>query len=343
MIDAEKRLYFASWLVSKFINVFKKPRTLDFKRILIVRLDEIGDMATTLPVFEALHERYPDAEITLWCKNFVAPLVQNCPYIHHIVHQKTELSGYYPLILELRGTWQSLFFALLHRPKIRLDRGSVRLKNKFSKAKHPHEVHTNLQVIEPILLSPPLSPNTTIFTARRNEQNAQLFLQRHNIAKFALLHTGARKKLRRWSPANFAEIAVYLKDARGLEIIFVGDDSEAMAIQKIQSLIYFETYNFAGQGTLMDYVALAKKATLMLGNESGPAHLAAAVNTPTITLFGPGEPHIFAPYGTQTVFLHHELPCNPCNQIDCIMPKNPCINHITVQEVIEKIRLLLDN
>jgi ADP-heptose:LPS heptosyltransferase len=341
MIDAEKKLYFASWLVSRFINIFKKPKRLDFSNILIIRLDEIGDMTTTLPALALLHSRYPDAKMTVWCKGFVQPLLENVPYITCIITKMPEAAHRYDLIIDLRGTWQTLWYALKNRPKLRLDRGSVRLRNKFFEMQHPHEVFTNIQVMQPLLHDFVPKPIINIYTSKRNDQAAQLFLQRNSIQNFALLHTGARKKLRRWHPQKFADLATHLHQIYGLDIIFVGDNTETYEILKIQQRIGFQTFSFAGQGSLMDYVALSQRATLMVGNESGPVHLAAATNIPTLALFGPGEPHIFAPYGANAHYLHHKLACNPCNQIDCILPKNPCINHIELHEVTQKIAKIL--
>jgi ADP-heptose:LPS heptosyltransferase len=95
---------------------------------------------------------------------------------------------------------------------------------------------------------------------------------------------------------------------------------------------------------LRDFAALCQKARVFVGNESGPMHIAAASQIPTIGLFGPGEPPIFAPHGKKATYIHHKLECNPCDQIHCIYPENPCINRISVAEVKEKIvELLLES
>ena len=90
----------------------------------------------------------------------------------------------------------------------------------------------------------------------------------------------------------------------------------------------------------MELSALAEKATLYVGNESGPLHIAAVSGTTAIGLFGPGEPFVFYPWGTKTAYLHHILPCNPCNQTHCIHPESPCITRISVQEVIHQLKLI---
>lgn len=340
-MDKEKWIYFTSFLVSKIINRFKRANQFNFQNILIIRLDEIGDMITTLPVFELLKQKYPQSKITLWCKPFIQNLVQENPNIDLIVKDKKSLEKKYDLILDLRGNKQTILYALFHPPKIRLDRGTVRFRNKFKEKKHPHEVFTNLQVLKPLLEKLPEKPEIKLHISEKNQQNTLLFLQRNVIEDFVVFHTGARKKLRRWHPLKFAKLAEILQQKYAWNIVFVGDKNDQANIQKIQKNIDFETFSHIGQGSLMDYAALVSKAKLMIGNESGPMHIAAATATPTIGLFGPGEPHIFAPFGDKTTFIHHKLHCNPCDQINCIYPQNPCINHIEVEEVLEAIENLL--
>ncbi|MBK8442708.1 MAG: glycosyltransferase family 9 protein [Sphingobacteriales bacterium] len=344
VIPSEKRLYFASMLLSRSINGFKKAHCYDFKRILVVRLDEIGDMIVSLPAFEALRHRYPKAHITLLCKSFVKSIVAPTPYFDRIVEQVSELnsSSSYDLIVEMRGTWETLHFAQRHRPDIRLDRGTVRFYNKLFQKQHPHEVFTNLQVLQPLFKTQPLpaDPQIQLFYAPEHLTCAERFLQQHRIGEFAVFHIGARKALRRWSIQRFAEVAAYLKKNYHWYIVWVGDATEQSDIEAVRQLLDFETFSFAGVGGLMDYAALVRRAHLMLGNESGPMHIAAAAGAPTIGLFGPGEPHIFAPFGKKATFIHHKLHCNPCTQLHCVSPERTCMSLISVAEVLEKIRQL---
>ena len=151
---------------------------------------------------------------------------------------------------------------------------------------------------------------------------------------------GANRDLRKWSPDKFAKLAYYLKNQLQLDIIFVGSSEDIIDIQKAQSEIDFKTFSVAGVFNWTAYAALIKKAKLFVGNESGPLHVAAAMETPLVGLFGPGEPDVFYPYGEKSTFVHHVLPCNPCNQIDCIHPENTCMQRITLTEVIDKIDAL---
>jgi ADP-heptose:LPS heptosyltransferase len=336
MLHPEQWLYFCSWLASKWINLLRSPLRKIPRRILVIRLDELGDLVTTLPVFEAFKRNYPEAELTVYCKAQMAQLIMEHPQIDRIVTSFDQLEGHYDYIADLRGNWQTLWFALSHRAA-RVDRGSHRFINRLRNREQGHEVDLNLRIIAPLLRQPVVKLSPRLYPSRRNIQQADLFLQRLDIQRFVVFHTGARKLLRRWALQKWAELAVILYQRHDYQIVFAGGPEDEADIQKIQKRLPFETYSYAGQGSLLDFAALVGKAAFMVGNESGPMHMAAAMDVPVLALFGPGQPEIFAPYGSRNKYLHVKLSCNPCDQLKCIHPQNPCINRIEVNDVLREI------
>lgn len=331
-----KVIYFFSWLASLLINRFKNPSGKYFKNILTIRHDEIGDMITALPVFDALKKIFPDGQLTVWCLPLTRPLIENHPAINHIAVSKKELKGKYDLIIDLRGNFETIIYSLIHCPYYRLDRGTVRFRNKFALKQHPHEVLTNLQIIRTVIGKTENDPELNLYLKEENYRQAEEFLLKNNISGFVLLHTGARKKLRQWPPSKFAMLSSLLKEKKGWETVIAGTKEELQEIEKLQSLIPFKTYSFTGY-SLTDFAALASKAACFVGNESGPMHIAAAMKVPVVGLFGPGEPHTFSPFGKKATYIHHQLKCNPCDQVHCVQPDRPCINLIEVNEVMNKI------
>ena len=126
-------------------------RNYPFKEILVIKLDEIGDLVTALPIFYNIHKQYPEAQITLLCKPFNAIFFKNINYVN-CIHEIDILNNSinYDLILDLRGNKQTLKYALTSKPKYRLDRGSIRFKNKFLGGQK-NEIDTNLEVISPLI------------------------------------------------------------------------------------------------------------------------------------------------------------------------------------------------
>lgn len=327
----EKAVYAASMLLSKAVNANKNVSTYSPKRILCIKLDEIGDLCYSLHVFDLLKQNHPEAEITLLCKPFALSLVEHHPGIDVATHSWNDLTGYYDTIIDLRGNWRSIRYAAAQRPKVRLDRGTVRFTNMRA-GKHPHEVFTNLQIITPLLKHIPANPQPEIYVGQQNIEKVKHYLQTHQLNNITIFHTGARKELRKWPADNFAKLAVYLKEKHGLDIVFTGDQSDIKSIEKIQQHIPFKTYNTAGLFNLIEFSALAKLSTLYVGNESGPLCIAAVSGATALGLFGPGEPFVFYPFGKNTAYIHHVLECTPCNQITCVHPTNPCIQRISVLE-----------
>lgn len=340
-MKVEKLIYFLSFLLSKYINRNNKNLPEFLRKILIIKLDEAGDMVYATPVFKLLKNAYPNAEITLYCKSTIKSLIKNDPNIDHIVTGLQQPSHRFDAIIDLRGNFKSLTFALINKPLIRLDRGSVRFKNKL-KGGHPHELQTNFQIISPLVKNA-VEIKPAIYTTEDDEITVDNFLHNDKLSKFAILHVGARKELRKWPHQKFAALTEYIKYQLKFDVIFVGDEQDIRDILTVQKLLLFKTYCVAGVFSWTQFATLAKKASIFIGNESGPLHVATAMETPVIGLFGPGESHVFYPVGVKATYIHHVLKCNPCNQITCIHPQNTCMQQILLEEVIEKIKVLNSN
>lgn len=327
-----------SVLLSKAINGKKELKHIAVRKILCIKTDEIGDLCYSLHVLDMLKKQYPQAELTLICKPYAITLTNNNPHINHITSNWGDLTGGYDLMVDLRVSRRSLWYALTHWPKIRLDRGTVRLKNK-RKGKHPHEVVTNLEIVSPLIDTVHQHMSPRLYIGQDELKKVEQFLIDNAIQQFAILHPGARKELRRWD--KYVELANWLKREKKLEIVFTGDYYERELVKNIQQQIPFTTHSIAGLFNLAELAALCSKAKVYIGNESGPLHIASLMGTPSLGLYGPGEPEIFYPLGKKTDYIHYVLECNPCDQKKCVHPENPCIKRIQLIEVINKTETLL--
>ena len=300
-------------------------------------MDEIGDLVTALPVFYNIHNQYPNARITLLCKPFNAIFFQNLDYID-CVHSLDEVlqKDYYDLILDLRGNKKTLQYAFTHRPKYRLDRGSIRLKNKFFGGQK-NEIDTNLEVISPIINGELKNSNTIcLSTVEINKINT--FIELEGLNQFAIIHIGARDKARRWPINRFQEIIKYINNQYSISCMLVGgqDDNELndKCLQGVQNK---NNRNVVGSFNLIEFAALCSKATLFIGNESGPLHIAAAQNTPNIALFGPGVKDVFYPKNEKSIVHHYFLATGHTQQTI----ENSTIFSISTAEVKQSIDRLL--
>ena len=147
--------------------------------------------------------------------------------------------------------------------------------------------------------------------------------------------------LRRWPLEKYAAVLQQLLIERpNLGIVVTGTKSEHQGAVKLKSLLpSAPIYDFTGRTTLPQLLALYERCSLLLTNDSGPAHLAAIVNLPSVVLYGPETPALFSPLGDKTRILYENWLCSPCvspyNGKDSLCKNGNCLRSITVEKVIQ--------
>ena len=336
----EKAKLLASMMASRLLNAYQNPLKIPFQHILFIRLDEIGDLCNTTHVFRMIRRQYPQAKTTLLCKSYGKELLASNLDIDVIITEWPSAKEKFDLIIDLRCNWKSILFSLKAWPRFRLDRGTVRILDS-ARGMYPHEVVTNYRVVESVINEANKTMEPNMAFSLEDQAVAENFIIQHQLGAFALLHISSRRELKKWPVENFCWLAAYLFKEKKLSIVFIGDSSESAEIEKAQQQLSFKTYNTSGKLTLTQLAALMTKATIYIGNDSGPLHMASILNTPCIGLYGPAPKDIFYPVGKKTAVIHHVLECNPCDQVHCVHPENPCINRITTNEVKIKLEELL--
>lgn len=351
MALSEKWLYAANMVATKINRWLNKPSIQDCSKIdsiLVVKLDEIGDMATSVHVFSFLKKQYPNAKITLLCKPFVKSLVQNDPQIDLIVTELFEVKGKFDIWVELRGNWKTLLKSLLNCRKFRSDRGTIRFSQRGNQQ---HEIFTNYLVIKDLLfegqkcsgihdiLEHPIC-RPILYPSKEEIDLANRRISEFGLTRFAVIHPSARRILRQWPAERFAEIAKFLHSEYQITPLIIGTDSEADCLNKIKNMCN-ECEVWVSNDSLLTLFSVLKKSSIFIGNESGPLQLADLANIPCIGLFGPGVRDVFYPQNKQATVIHHVLECNPCDQIHCVYSSKPCIEMIEVKTVKLALQKLL--
>ncbi|MFM7588229.1 MAG: glycosyltransferase family 9 protein, partial [Bacteroidota bacterium] len=264
-----------------------------YTRILVIRMDELGDMVTTLPLLHAIRQENPLAVVDLWCnpphKDWLAP--QGLVNTFWTGDAPTPKERYH-WVLECRGNWQTLLYTLSTWPQGRRDRGSIRLWRRLSGQAQLHEWDINLRIAAPLLNGN--IEAVTLFKTKGQPETAEglgallhgddpqavaeinLFKQRLDLGKYVVFHAGARKLLRRWSLQGWADLAHRLHEEFHLDIVFVGIPEEQMDVDRIQEKLNFETFTYMEGRPIRYVIPLLAQASLIVGNESGPMHLASA-------------------------------------------------------------------
>jgi ADP-heptose:LPS heptosyltransferase len=387
---SEKWLYFFNILVSRWVNALgpgglRSP----IKTILVVKWDEIGDMAAAVHVFGTLKSAYPEAELHVLCKPFVSTLIAGDPAIDKVITNIEDWQQRYDVVVELRGTWQTLRKSLSLRtmPKYRVDRGWVRF---LQRGAQPHEVVTNERIIRPLVgegflvskrqlfpseaevaeakgwtdwaigtdqifggsSSDPTyfnsnnSPNEVLAEGRLDFSVKEvsgdvnsIFHQAAGVTNnhadgYAILHTGARRELRRWPLERFVALSKWLLSEKNLIPIWVGTAEEESQLDEAFAMGAAGKKWVAPEGSsLLSFYAFIASSKLYVGNESGPLQLADIAEVPLVAIYGPGVPDVFYPLSTRSRVLHEVLDCNPCDQIHCVRPSERCIDRIFLATV----------
>lgn len=338
------------------------PKDFIPKRILVIKLDHIGDVLLSTPVFSNLKKTYPDSEIHALTGKWSKVILENNPVVSKVLEynspafsrtgQPTSISDAirlykflrhqkYDLLIDLRGDWRTVWFALFRLTPKRLCRAYYQITNKigFNKFSGTHETTRNLDVVNKAGIQTPIT-ETSFCTSKENCDWIIQFLTERDInpdLPIVAIHPGSPISIKRWEPANFAELGDILINNTDVQILFVGVKDEIEIIQKIQELMNRKSHNIAGLTTIPQLGSVLQQTKLFIGNDSGPMHLAAAVGVKTIGLFGPGNPNRFGPVGDKCHYIWKKQDCPPCSGDVCQLGSEGCMGKITVQDVIDTI------
>ncbi|MFT5724767.1 MAG: ADP-heptose:LPS heptosyltransferase, partial [Bacteroidia bacterium] len=249
--------------------------------------------------------KYPDATISVYCKPMNNSLVEQTGCVQHIINAYEELEKHYDIQVDFRGDNQTLVRPLLGQCKIYLDRGSVRLRNKFSGGQR-HEVETNQETIKWLLPQNHVWGKPNLKVSPSDEAMVDALLKSDNIEQYVVMHCGARDAARRWPADRFAALIDAIFDKYKLPTVLVGSANENDLIDTVATQTA-RAYNYAGKTNLLQLTALIRRSKLFVGNESGPLHFAIVAQKPLVALFGPGVKDVFYPLYPNQKVIHHVI------------------------------------
>ena len=343
---------------------YRKPLPKNFtpERILVVKLDHLGDVLLATPVFSNLRRTYPNTELHALTGAWSRVVLEKHPDVSKVIQynspafcrtgQPTSLKQTfqlyrelrrqkYDLMVELRSDWRTVWFAFLRLTPKRLDRAALQVANKLGLVQFTgtHETTRNLDVLKQVGIPIPIQ-TTTFSVTTEDEKWASDFLATHQIDRehpLIAIHPGSPIELKRWLPERYAELADWLIAQKGAQILFVGVKDEIQIITDIQARMQGASINIAGETTLTQLASILHKCNVFIGNDSGPMHLAAAVGIHTIGLYGPGDPTRFGPVGAKCQTIRRKLDCPPCSGTTCRFGEEGCMSKIQVTDVIQRL------
>ena len=354
------------------VNLFKKKNIpfADIKEILVIRTAYIGDVVMTLPILKSLKTLYPDARITFLTSSSAGDVFLNNPYVDSILtyqafwfyplNLKEAIRNYlkflkvlrsktYDLTIEARADIRDILLLAYmsksrHRVSYKVGGGGYLLTNvvPYERTKHRIEYHRDIvrylggnnNTIEwGLYLSP-------------EEQNAADSLLLHEGVDFTGLlvgiHPGSRKELKTWFPDRFAKLADTIITEYGAQVIFTGSQEEKEFIDGILVQMDHAVINLAGKTDVRTLSGIIEKFDLFICNDSAPLHIASAMKTPTVAIFGPSKSLETGPYGNVHRVVEKDFPCRfSCDEDVCKhRVYKECMKKIVVRDVMEAVRTI---
>lgn len=350
----------------------KKAITGSPRSILLIQFGDIGDVVLTLPCIRAVRETYPQARIAVAVWDKAAELIEDCPWLDQVIAvTKRSL----PLLETLRS--QADFFRNLRRLQCDLaidfrtgtrsaimaflsgasqriglyaDDGKL-WRNRLFTSLWQRDYSLDLHVADYLLGLCEAFGITTgqrtpeLVVAGDKQEKIRLLFAREAIPqdkKIVALQPFSLWGYKEWGKEKYVSLIRWLVAEYGAAVIVTGSAAEKEKAAEIVNSCGAGCYNFAGRTSIAMYAALLQRCQFFIGVDSAGLHIAAAVGTPTVGIFGPSSPVSWAPVGKQHLIVQKKLPCVPCWQKGCNdSEKSRCLDELTLEEVRELIAVHL--
>jgi ADP-heptose:LPS heptosyltransferase len=330
------------------------------RRILVVRAGALGDTLMVTPLLRALRERHPEAEIDVLCSRLAADILALVPGISRRFALRYRNLPYFlspekqSLVRELRA--RAYDFAVLleraERYRRLLHRARVREVRSFRETPFDPRAHAIVNNLRAAGMET-REFGMEVFLSESDRSEAEALLRGLAPPRIGI-HVGygprgkkrdQSERLKGWSRDNFAEVAKRLLE-RGASLAFTGSREDRDDVEEIVSrLPSGRALNLAGRTSLRVLAAAIEKLDAYISVDSGPAHLAAAVGTPLVVLWGPAILEQVRPMSSRSkvVILRHAPPCAPCYETPLMKScrRNVCMESIVPSEVLAALESLI--
>jgi len=344
-------------------------------------MSALGDVIQAMAVLKPLKMGFPKARITWLVEESLAPILDCNPSVDRIIkwprdaltssilmgkeglHGRGKLKGFiqdlrrdfYDIAIDLQGLMKSAIWMGLARARRKVGFGEPREKlgklfiNEKVRGigKNLHAVERYLRLVES--LGCPKGEEVEFGLKRVNfsiSRAKDLLKERgaNGRRPLAVISPATRWETKRWENEKFAELADEMRLEGGFEVVFVGGRGDLDLIRDIRERMRTRAVDLTGETDLPTLASIMGMAKVVVSPDSGPMHLAAAMGTPVVALFGPTAPWRTGPYGKVHEVIRSHVECSPCFRRKC--SSRSCMRSISVGEVmeaLERVCVRLDN
>ena len=336
-----------------------------FKNILIIKPSSLGDIVLALPALSALRRSFPNSRISWLVRPEFAALLENHPHLDEVIPFDRKFLGkawFHPVafgalvsltrrlrngrfdaVFDLQGLFRTASLAWLSGCKKRFGRAGAReFAHIFYTDKVPqrmdcaHLVDYYLEIIRTAGAGD-ISVEFVLPQEPAAAESTDRLLTSHETASnnYAVLVPGSAHRDKCWPTARFAELADRITTQFGLSIVATGTDPEAGVVERLREKANVPITNLAGKTSLSELMVLLRGAKLVVSNDTGPGHIAAASGVPLVLMFGKSNPVRVAPYGRKECVVAVD-PDGRGLDINSTDPRHN-IKAITVDQVYQKV------
>lgn len=303
-------------------------------KILVIQTAFIGDLVMSTPIFRALHELYPDAEIHALTIPASAIILKHSPFVKKVIlfnkrkDLGSKITSFFSVVNQLRAEKYDIAVSIQHSitssllmliAGIKIRIGNQRQKFLTHQITIPKGLHNRQRVLSLLgaLSDRKFSEETEIFLSEEELEVARGIIEKHGkpTAKIIVIAPGSVRKTKKWQAESYSQLAKMLVN-KGMDVYFIGgSDEKSECAEIIAKSECPDIPNLAGELNLLESAALISLSDLLICNDSSPLHLANAVKTDVFAFFGPTVRRFGCyPYRPKDKMLEVDLDCRPCHK-----------------------------
>jgi ADP-heptose:LPS heptosyltransferase len=336
------------------------------RSILVIRTAYVGDVMMAVPLLKPLRERFPETRITFLTASSSAPLLDGNPCVDEVItydpfwfYPSSPKRAYlefrrrmkersFDLVIETRGDIREILLLvapLKARQKVACAAGGggwmLTDVVPYGGPIHRVEYHLNLARHLGAKVD---GVDWGVYLTDEEKRSVDCTLRASGIrSRFVAVHPGSRVPLKRWPEERFAVLCDEIARVSGMPIVLVGTSAESPIVERVTKAMRETPVSLAGRLSLRELAGVLARASLFICNDSGPMHIAAAMKTPVVAIFGPSKSVETGPYGEPHRVVEKTFPCRfTCDENHCRNSEfHACMQSVTVDEVCRAAHELL--
>jgi heptosyltransferase-3 len=336
-------------------------------RILLIQLGDIGDVVLTTPAIKLLRRRFPDSEITVVLRDKAAGLLEEQPWINNVIpvakkkepwHKAAAFHTCFFLNLrrkrfdtavDLRTGCRGAVLAVLSGARYRIGRlsadGSFLRRMLYTHTVQPdpdielfeYAAQHHINILAPLLGDPVKAPRPELVVSPARIEEAAVVMQAAGLpegAPVVAVHPFSLWSYKEWAPEKWKQVIKHLREKYRVLVAVTGAPEDKTRAAELVNGFRQGVFNLAGKTPLGLFPALLKMCTLVVGVDTAALHIAAAVGTRTVGIFGPSRTAVWAPGEPDHLTAVKSFPCVPCAGKGCENTgRSRCLDELPAREV----------